>query len=103
MKKTLLSPRFILPLIVLFGVMVMGMRAADMWDIFASGKLSLHPAQAADAAAADKGSADKKDAAPAPAAAPAATPVQAQDTLPQPASAAPPPDLDASPAEIDVL
>ncbi|MGB9153142.1 MAG: hypothetical protein WCD70_08660 [Alphaproteobacteria bacterium] len=93
MKKALLSPRFLLPLIVSLGVMVMGMRAADMWDAVHSGKLSLHPAQAADA----------KEA-PAPAAAPAPPPVsQASDASTEPGMTAPPPDTDTSPAELDVL
>ena len=91
MKKILLSPRFLLPITVLVGVLVMGMRMADMWDTVNSGKLSLHPAQAQDAAAA-------------PAAAPApAAPEQAADTPTEPAMTAPPPDADASPAELDVL
>lgn len=92
MKKILLSPRLILPLIVVLGVMVMGMRAADMWDTFASGKLSLHPARAEDAPSAK--AAPAKSAPPAP---------QANDTLVEPPISGPPPDADASPAELDVL
>ena len=93
MKKFFLSPRFLLPVTVLIGVMVMGMRMADMWDTVNSGKLSLHAAQAQDAAAATP---------PAPAT-PAAPPQTANDTPVEPPMTAPPPDADASPAELDVL
>jgi len=89
MKKILLSPRLILPLTVLLGVLILGMRAVDMWDTVTSGTLSLHPAQAEDAKPVAK---DAKATSPAPA-----------DTPTEPTMAMPPPDTDTSPAEIDVL
>jgi len=98
MKKIFFSPRLILPLSVLLGVLVMGMRVADMWDAVTTGEVSLHPALAQDASAA------KASAPPAPvkdAAAPAAP--KAPDTPMEPMLGEAPPDLDASPAELDVL
>jgi flagellar motility protein MotE (MotC chaperone) len=99
MKKFLFSPRVILPMTVVLGIMVMGMRAADMWDAVSSGHLSLHPAQAEDAAAqpASKdaaASAAAKDSTPAP---------KASETPTEPVMSAPPPDADSTPAELDVL
>jgi flagellar motility protein MotE (MotC chaperone) len=97
MKKIFLNPRILLPLTVMLGVMVMGMRVADMWDTVASGKLSLHAAQAQD-----------KDAAPQPKSNPSpasvtSAPASTVETPTEPAMTSPPPEADASPAEIDVL
>jgi flagellar motility protein MotE (MotC chaperone) len=103
MKKILLNPRFLLPLIVTLGVLIMGMRVADMWNVVASGKLSLHPAVAEEATAPRL---DTQAAAisPSPDPAPDVTPPRAAaDTTSEPAMTAPPPDADASPAELDVL
>jgi flagellar motility protein MotE (MotC chaperone) len=101
MKKILLSPRVLLPVMVSVGIMVMGMRVADMWETVSSGKLSLHPVQAADAAAKE---APAKEA-PKPSAEPpqAEAPKITADTPKEPAMTSPPPDADASPAELDVL
>ena len=88
MKKSL-GPVLTLSLIVTLGVLVMGMRAADMWDTFSSGKLSLHPAQAEDAPAPTT-----------PAKTAAASP---PDTPTEPVMTQPPPDADTSPAELDIL
>lgn len=116
MKKFFLNPRFLLPLTVVVGVMVMGMRAADMWSTLESGRLSLHPALAQDAssssvagsstgaagaapvapAAADSGSSS----APASASSAAATNGETGLNMPE---LTPPPDADAGPAEMDVL
>jgi flagellar motility protein MotE (MotC chaperone) len=93
MKNPLLSPKFILPVTVLTGVLVLGMRVADIWDTVGSGKLSLHPAQAQEAAAKPA-----KDAPPAPEAT-ASKPADAP-TEPAPSEAIA---ADSSPAEQDVL
>ncbi|MDR3448813.1 MAG: hypothetical protein P4M15_03530 [Alphaproteobacteria bacterium] len=99
MKKILLSPRFLLPLIVMVGVLVMGMRAADMWDTVTSGNLALHPAVAQDSASAAPAAPP-----PAPNPPPGDAPANAApDTPTEPTMTAPPPDADASPAELDVL
>ena len=92
MKQNFLSPRFVLPAAVLLGVLVMGLRAADMWDVIASGKLWLHPAQAEDAAPPKAASAKE-----------AAVATKTPDTPTEPSVTIPPPDADASPAELDVL
>jgi flagellar motility protein MotE (MotC chaperone) len=108
MKLPVLSPKITLPVMVLLGVMVMGMRVADMYDAVSSGKLSLHPAFAEDGAKAAPAAKDDatntaKDA-PAPAAAPSPSPVQAADTPAPDVEPKPPVDVvDQSPAEIDVL
>ena len=98
MKKFFYSPRFILPVTVLAGVLVMGLRVADVWDTIASGKLLVHAAQAEDAA---------KSAAPAPAAAPSPPSVEAAskagDTPAEPVMTGAPPVAETSPAEMDVL
>jgi len=91
MKKFFLSPAFILPLTVMLGVIVMGMRMADMWDTVSSGKLSIHTAQAADA---PKPSAEV---------APADPTKMQMDTPTEPTMTSAAPDADASPAELDVL
>jgi len=99
MKKFILSPRFILPTIILFGVTIMGLRAADMWDMVSSGRLETHNAARAEDAPA-KSEAPKETAkdmskdAPAQASAPVDG---------EPAINLPPPDADSSPAEMEVL
>ncbi len=95
MKKSRLNPRFVRPAAILLGVLVMGLRAADMWDVVASGKLWLHPAQAEDAA--------PPKAAPAKESAPAPESKKAPETPAESSLTPPPPDADASPAEMDVL
>ncbi len=98
MKKILLSPRFILPLALALGVLVMGIRTADMWDTLTSGKLTVSGAQA-ETAKTDEAKPAAADAAPAKDA-----PKDAKaDAPPESAMTAPPPDADASPAELDVL
>ena len=92
MKQNFLSPRFVLPAAVLLGVLVMGLRAADMWDVIASGKLWLHPAQAEDAAPPKAASAKE-----------AAVATKTPDTPTEPSVTIPPPDADASPAELDKI
>ncbi|MDE1901691.1 MAG: hypothetical protein KGI37_08620 [Alphaproteobacteria bacterium] len=123
MKKFLLNPRFLLPLTVVVGVMVMGMRAADMWSTLESGRLSLHPALAQDASSSSSSSsaAAAGSSAAAAGAAPAAAADSGSSSAPAAASSAssssatngetglnmpeltPPPDADAGPAEMDVL
>jgi flagellar motility protein MotE (MotC chaperone) len=98
MKKFLLSPRFVLPLTVILGVLVMGMRMADMWDTVSSGKLSVHSAQAQETS---------KDTTPAKSSVDMATPKadtkSGIDTPLEPTMTEAAPDADASPAELDVL
>ena len=89
MKKNILSPRWVLSLAVICGVLLVGVRLADMWDTVTSGKLALNSAQAKEETAAKAA-----DATPAP---------KAPDTPVEPAMTTPPPDADASPAELDVL
>lgn len=86
--NSLMSPRFILPLAVMLGVLVMGMRVADMWDTIESGKLSVHKAQAQETA--------KKpvEAPPAP---------KVSDVPTEPSMSEAPPEADQSPAELDIL
>jgi flagellar motility protein MotE (MotC chaperone) len=99
--KIFLNPRFLLPLTVMLGVMIMGMRVADMWDTVASGKLALHPAQAQDAPAKPEAAAAASTLSPD--AVPDAPPKISAETSSEPAMTSAPPDADASPAELDVL
>jgi flagellar motility protein MotE (MotC chaperone) len=91
MKINLLSSRVILPLTVLVGLGVVGLRIANVWDTVASGKLFVQQAQAQDAPAAKPSPAPVTD-----------TPLPAVADTP-PGSSLMPPDTDASPAEMDVL
>jgi flagellar motility protein MotE (MotC chaperone) len=84
MKKILLSPRLLLPLAVLLGVLVVASRTADMWDIVASGKLIVHKAQAEDAPTKEAPAAKTE------------APLESK-------TGAPPVDAETSPAELDVL
>ncbi|MDR3424628.1 MAG: hypothetical protein P4M13_06060 [Alphaproteobacteria bacterium] len=93
MTKYLFSPRVLLPLAILLGVLVMGLRINDMRSVLSSGKLTLETAQAQDASS-PSAAAPEKEAPP---------PAKAPDTPVEPALAASPPSADASPAELDVL
>lgn len=46
MMKFLTSPRLLLPLIILIGVGVLGLRVGDVWDLIVSGHMTLKPAYA---------------------------------------------------------
>ena len=95
MKTILLSPRFLLPVSILLGALVVGERTSDLWDTVASGKLIMHTAQA------ETKSEAKAETPPAAAPNPAAT--QTTDTPVEPTLKDAPPEPDASPAEMEVL
>jgi len=95
MKKNFLSYRSLLSASVLIGVLVMGLRVADIWDTVASGKLLVHPAQAQEAAA------SKPAAAPSPPAVEVAS--KTTETPAEPTIAGAPPTAETTPAEMDVL
>lgn len=112
MKKFFLSPRFLLPLTIVVGVLVMGVRFVDMWGTVESGKLSFHPAQAEEAKAAPASTTattaasakPDKMAAPAPAKPEMAKSEMVEPQKTEPAMGLmPPPDADASNAEVEVL
>ena len=89
MKKVFLNPHFFLPFAILMSVLIVSVRAADVWDTVTSGKLLLRPAQAEDSAPAKEAVAAKPD--------------KASDIPPKIGTNAPPPDAESSPAELDVL
>ena len=92
MKKSI-SPRYLLPLMIALGAVVIFIRVGDVWDAVETGKFLPHPAMAETAAT------------PAAAPAPAVTPAPAA-TAQAPVVEAPsfaPDDQDRSPAEMDVL
>lgn len=89
-----LSPRLLLPLIILMGVLIIGMRVDDIWNKAADGQLFSRAALA---------QSKPEAAAPSPSPAPAPQPSSTEGALPTPTSAAPAPDEDVSPAEMEVL
>ena len=99
MRYLSLSPRLLLPLIMLIGVLVVGMRVDDIWTAAEEGRLFSRSALAQTKA--DGG--DKATESNAPAAA-QKTVDEASPSMPSPATAAAPPvDEDSSPAEMEVL
>ena len=98
MRFLSISPRLLLPLIVLMGILVIGMRVDDLWSAASEGHLFSRKALAETKDDAKPAEA----AAPAPAAQAAAPKAPEENTLPKPASAAPVDD-DVSPAEYEVL
>lgn len=103
MRYFSLSPRLLLPLIVLMGILIIGMRLDDIWNAASEGHLfsraalaETKPESKADAAAAAAVFAPPPPA--------VETPKSSNEgTLPTPTSAAPAPDEDVSPAEMEVL
>ena len=101
-----ISPRLLLPLIILMGVLIIGMRVDDVWNAAADGRLFSR-----DALAETKTEAAKKLDDAANAAAVLAPPKDTQNSatmiedkkLPTPAAAAPPPDEDLSSGDVQVL
>ena len=120
MRYLSLSPRLLLPLIIVMGILIIGMRVDDIWTKASEGHLFTRQAhaQTKDEAKPDAKADAKPDAKPADGAAPAAdtaakpdaspAPQAAADksgdgTLPIPSSGAPAADEDVSPAEMEVL
>ena len=98
MKKIFLSPRIVLPVAVLAGVMVMSLRVIDVWNVVTSGRLSLHPAQAEEPATPTKPSKQAAASAPDPVSSKTTTEIPPESsgtevTIPS----------DSSPAELEVL
>jgi len=100
MRALSLSPRLLLPMIVLMGVLIIGMRVDDIWSAAAEGHLFSRNALAETKPEPKAEAAAPKEAAPTKADTAAA---KTDNTLPIPASAAPSPEDDVSPAEMDVL
>lgn len=95
-----LSPRLLLPLIMLMGVLIIGMRVDDIVSAASEGRLFSRAALAQTASAVDKKPEASVPATPASQEAAAKPDVQ---PLPTPASAAPPADEEVSPAEMEIL
>lgn len=105
MKFLSISPRLLLPLIMLMGVLILGMRLEDVWNSASEGHLFARRAALAETKADPKPDAamDKKPDASMMAGAVSAKPAAPEGGLPVPASAAPPPEDDLSPGEMEVL
>lgn len=112
MRYLSISPRLLLPLIIVMGLLIIGMRLDDIWSAATEGHLfsrnALAQGKATDTGAKPAPSPDTKpaatDTAPAPQPAPAAKMSdEGGGGLPVPASAAPAADEDTSPAEMEVL
>jgi len=100
MIRSFLNPRFLLPLMIFMGVVVMGIRLGDIWETLHSGHISSPQAFA-----------ETKNQAPAPAALSTPDPVEKADVAPVKNSAPamdrpmlmPGQDTDVSPAELKLL
>ncbi len=98
MRYLSLSPRLLLPLIVLMGILIVGMRVDDIWSAASEGHLFSRNALA------ETKSEKPAEAAPVVQPQPMVPEKTAGDgTLPTPTSAAPTADDDVSPAEMEVL
>ena len=100
MRFFLISPRLLLPLIIMMGVVVIGIRIDDIWTAAEEGHLFARSAKAETDPAPPAVKADETASAPA---TPAPPPAASEGGLPTPASAAPPEDDDVSPGEMEVL
>jgi flagellar motility protein MotE (MotC chaperone) len=100
MNSLSISPRFLLPLIIMVGVLIVGMRVDDIWTAASEGHLFSRAAQA-------ENKAEAKPEAPATSAGPVQQAVAAkpaEDVSPATSGiSAPPVDDDVSPAEMEVL
>ena len=103
MLRFLSNPRFLLPLIIFVGILVVGMHIGNIWDVVSSGKTVVPPSAMAET---------KNETAPAPSAQTPATsttdksaPVAAkpETVADKPAITPPPQDTDMSPAEMQLL
>ena len=99
MPRFLTSPRFLLPVMIILGLMIFGLRANDLWDEASSGHLFARSALAQTGSAAPAPSAAPAAPAPSPAPAPDAG-KSSLETLPGGGAAS---DEDVSPAEMEVL
>ena len=97
-KILLAQPKYVLPLMMFLGVLIVGVRLNDMWDAVASGKV-FQPVVTAQAANTPTPPAAPPAPAPATTPAPAALPA----TEPQPAASSPPPSDDTSSTEMDLV
>src|SRR5579862_9117264 len=102
MTRLFLSPRFLLPFMIVFGMAVLSLRITDVWDAAQSGQLFARPALAQTKA--DAPSAPPAITPPSLATAPASpAPDAAKAAAPGDADAAAASDEDVSPAEMEVL
>jgi len=104
---TLTNPRHLLPLMLVIGVFIIGMRANDIWDSVSSGRIFAASATAAETKTEAKTETPAAPAAadkPAPAADTSAATAKTNEPVKPPPEMAPAPeDADTSPAEVEVL
>ena len=109
MRYFSLSPRLLLPLIILMGILIIGMRVDDIWNAASEGHLFSRSALAQTSPATTPPANNDAAAAAAVFAPPPAAPASDiskgsdQGILPTPATGAPTADEDVSPAEMEVL
>lgn len=97
MRILSISPRLLLPLIMLMGILIIGMRVEDIWNSAAEGRLFSRDALA-------QAAPEKPAAAPSVQAPPAEPQKMSEDKgLPTPAAAPPAPEEDLSSGDIEVL